>query len=148
MIGQKHLTIVEAWIELNKINNRIDLLEKTIITKFDISSSKLKEVLTQCSVVNNDRFINAIVAKEKGLPELSELYKAKKAWEEYIDNEIEITKATEPEICVAFLKEYKGETNKEISHELKDCSISTVKRLYAKYKGKTPPENDWFDDVK
>ena len=148
MITQKHLSIVEAWVELNKINNRIDLLEKTIITKFDISSSKLKEVLTQCSVVNNDRFINAIVAKEKGLPELSELYNTKKAWEEYIENEIEISKVTEPEICVAFLKEYKRKTNKEISHEMNDCSISKIKRLYALYKGKTPPENDWFNDVK
>lgn len=147
MITGKELTIVEAWKELNKINNKIDLLEKTILTKFDISANKLKDVLVHCSVVNNDRFINAIVAKDKGINELQELYMAKSDWEKYIMNEIENSKVSSPAICVAFLKEYKGNTNKEVS-EIMTCSISKVKRLYAEYKGKTPEKNEYFSHVK
>ena len=40
-----NLTIVEAWNELNKINNKINLLETLIETQYSIGSSKLKEIL-------------------------------------------------------------------------------------------------------
>ena len=74
MIIQKHLTIVEAWNELNKVLNEIQLKETLITTRMDIGANKLKEILTQCTVTNNDRFINAISSNDADLLRLRELY--------------------------------------------------------------------------
>lgn len=143
MITQKELTLIEAWDELNKVNNRIDLLETQIKLAGDISSSKLKEVLTQCSFSSNDKFINTIISKDARIPELYELKQAKIEYEKIVDNEINRTKLSQPAICVAFLKEYKKLKNNEIAKEM-DYSISQVKRYYAEYKGITPNDNSWF----
>jgi len=148
MITQKELTLVEAWNELNKVNNRIDLLETQMKLAGDISSSKLKEIMTQCSFSNNDRFINTIISNDKRIDEWVELRWAKVEYETIIENEINRTKLSEPAICIAFLKEYMKKTNEEVAKEM-GYSKSQVKRYYAEYKGRTPNDNSWFeDDVK
>lgn len=145
MITQKELTLIEAWDELNRVNNRIDFLETQIKLAGDISSSKLKEVLTQCSFSSNDKFINTIISKDARIPELYELKQAKIEYEKIVENEINRTKRSQPSICVAFLKEYEKLKNSEIAKKM-DYSISQVKRYYAEYKGITPDDNSWFED--
>lgn len=149
MIIQKHLTIVEAWNELNKVLNEIQLKETLITTRMDIGANKLKEILTQCTVTNNDRFINAISSNDADLLRLRELYDEQRAWETYIDNEMIISKLSQPAICIAFLKEYylkkdsKKMTWEEIAKNM-GYSIAQCKRYYYDYKGYTPSENSWF----
>lgn len=155
MILEKHLTIIEAWNELNKINNKIDLLETLVASEEDISASKLKEVMTQCSIVNNDKSINRIISKDSRKDELYALWDSQKAWEKYIRNEIKILKLTEPVICIAFLREYYIKKNnkkmswEEIAKEV-GYSIPQTKRFYYEdYKGRTPSDNSWDkNDVK
>lgn len=153
MIQGKQLTLVEAWNELNKANNRIDLLETLLSKKYDIGSSKLKEILTQCSIGKNDRFINTIISKDNEVIELGELYDARNAWETYIRNEIKIHKLSAPAICIAFLKEYylrddnKKMTWEDIAKEM-GYGIAQCRRYYDEYKGRTPKDNSYFMDVK
>ena len=146
MILEKQLTIIEAWNELNKINNQIDLLETLIATKLSIGSSKLKEILTKCSFTNNDKFINSIASKDDDVIKLRGLYDSRNAYENYIRNEISRTKLSEPAICVAFLKEYYiGDDNKrltwqDIAREM-GYSEKQCRRYYDEYKGATPIDN-------
>lgn len=147
MIQSKQLTLVEAWNELNKVNNRIDLLETQMSLAGDISSSKLKEIMTQCSFSKNDKFINTIISNDKRISEWFDLRMAKISYEEIVENEINRTKLSEPAICIAFLKEYMKKKNDEIAKEM-NFSISQVKRYYAEYKGRTPSDNSYFMDVK
>ena len=148
----EHLTIIEAWNELNKINNHIELLETKLKTNLDVSSSKLKEILTKCSIVNNDKFINSIAINDNDMIKLSGLYDSRNAYETYIRNEIKISKISSPAICVAFLKEYylrddnKKMTWVDISKEM-GFSIAQCRRYYEEYKGYTPKENEWFQDL-
>jgi len=148
----EHLSIIEAWNELNKINNHIELLETKIKTKFDIGSSKLKEILTKCSVVGNDKFINSIISQDKDIETLGNLYDSKYAYETYIRNEIRISKISTPAICIAFLKEYylkndnKRMTWDDIALEM-GYSSKQCKRFYDEYKGYTPKENSWEKDM-
>lgn len=147
MIQGKELTLVEAWNELNKVNNRIDLLETQMSLAGDISSSKLKEIMTQCSFSKNDKFINTIISNDKRISEWFDLRMAKISYEEIVENEINRTKLSEPAICIAFLKEYMKKKNDEIAKEM-SFSISQVKRYYAEYKGRAPSDNSYFMNVK
>lgn len=149
-----NLTIVEAWNELNKINNKINLLETLIETQGGIGSSKLKEILTGCSVTSNDKFINMITAKDTNTVELKKQYLLKNAYETYILNEIKFLKLSEPSLCVAFLKEYylKKDNKRylwdDIATEM-GFSVAQCRRYYDEYKGRTPSDNSWsIDDVK
>lgn len=146
MISQKHLTIVEAWNELNKVLNEIQLKETLIATRMDIKASQLKEILTQCTIVNNDRFINAISINDFDYLKLRELYEEQRAWETYIDNEMKISKLSQPAICIAFLKEYylkkddKKMTWEDIAKKM-GYSVRQCKRFYDEYRGRTPSDN-------
>ncbi len=140
MINKQDLTLVEAWNELNKVNNRIDLLEKQIATTYDISSSKLKDVMTQCSFSSADKHLNIIISKDERVSKWLDLRQARIDYERIVDNEINRTKLTEPALCIAFLKEYLKKKNDEIAKEM-NFSISQVKRYYAEYKGRTPYDN-------
>ena len=146
MISQRHLTLVEAWNELNKVLNEIQLKETLITTRMDIGANKLKEILTQCTVINNDKFINAISSNDADFLRLRELYEEQRAWETYIDNEMLISKLSQPVICIAFLKEYylkkddKKMTWEDISKKM-GYSIAQCKRFYDEYRGYTPSDN-------
>lgn len=149
-----NLTIVEAWNELNKINNKINLLETLIETQYSIGSSKLKEILTSCSVTSNDKFINMVTSKDANAIELKKQYLLKNAYENYILNEIKFLKLSEPSLCIAFLKEYSlKKDNKryswdDIAIEM-GFSVAQCRRYYDEYKGRTPSDNSWsIDDVK
>ena len=142
------MSLVEAWDELNKINIEIEFLETEIAKSNNISSSKLKEILVQCSISNNDKFINSLVSNDRRTSKLDSLYISQKNYEKYIRNKIKISKLTEPIICVAFLKEYYlKKDNKRMSYEdiAKEMgySVRQVKRYYSEYKGKTPSDNLW-----
>lgn len=142
------MSLVEAWDELNKINIEIEFLETEIAKSNNISSSKLKEILVQCSISNNDKFINSLVSNDRRTSKLDSLYISQKNYEKYIRNKIKISKLTEPIICVAFLKEYYlKKDNKRMSYEdiAKEMgySVRQVKRYYSEYKGKTPSDNSW-----
>lgn len=145
---QLNLTIIQAWHELNKINNKIDLLETETRTKLDISASKLKDILTQCSIIENDKFINSIAFKDNAIIKLGALYDSKHAYEKYIRNEIRLSKLSNPAICIAFLKEYylrddnKKMTWEDISKEM-GFSVRQCHRYYEEYKGYTPKNNVW-----
>lgn len=151
MIGE-HLTIIQAWNELNKINNDIQRVETLMDTRFDVGASKLKDVLVKSSIVANDKFINSIVANDNDRIKLDGLYNARNAYETYIRNEIIILKLSQPVICVAFLKEYylnddkKRMTWKDIAKEMK-FSIAQCKRYYDEYKGKSTKDNSWCNDL-
>ena len=146
MISQKHLTIVEAWNELNKVLNEIQLKETLIATRMGIKASQLKEILTQCTVTNNDKFINAISINDFDYLRLRELYEEQRAWETYIDNEMTVSKLSQPSVCIAFLKEYylkkddKKMTWEDISKKM-GYSVRQCKRFYNEYKGYTPSDN-------
>lgn len=148
MIQLETMSLVEAWNELNKINIEIEFLETEIAKSNNISSSKLKEILVQCSISNNDKFINSLVSNDRRTSKLDSLYISQKNYEKYIRNKIKISKLTEPIICVAFLKEYYlKKDNKRMSYEdiAKEMgySVRQVKRYYSEYKGKTPSDNSW-----
>ena len=141
-------SIVQAWDKLNKINNEIELIETLISTKFDIGSSKLKEILTACSTTKNDMFINSIISKDENIIKLSQLYQNKIGYENYIRKEISRMKMSEPALCIAFLREYYLKENhplswKEIADEM--ClSEKSCRRYYDEYCGKTPKNNTWI----
>lgn len=142
------MSLIKAWNELNKINIEIEFLETEIAKSLNISSSKLKEILVQCSISNNNKFINSLVSNDKRTSKLDSLYISQKNYEKYIRNKIKISKLTEPIICVAFLKEYYlKKDNKRMSYEdiAKEMgySVRQVKRYYSEYKGKTPSDNSW-----
>lgn len=150
MITQKGLTLIEAWDELNKTNNRIDLIEKQIATAFDISASKLKEVMTQCSFSSTDKHLNMIISKDERISQWFDLRQARIDYERIAHNELQRLKLTEPVICVAFLREYylkddnKKLTWEEIAKEM-GYSLPQVKRFYYEdYKGRTPKDNSYF----
>lgn len=148
------MTIIDYWNELNKINNKISLLETLLKTQYSIGSSKLKEILTNCSVSNSDKFINMITSKDENALDLREQYIRRNAYENYILNEIKILKLSEPSLCIAFLKEYSlKKDNKRYSWEdiAKEMgfSVAQCRRYYDEYKGRTPSDNSWsIDDVK
>lgn len=136
------MSLIQAWDELNKINNKINLKETLLSTRLDIGSMKLKEVVTSCSFNGNDKFINNIIANDEDAIMLRELYKAQRAYEIYVMNEIDRMKLSTPALCIAFLWEYKHEKWKDIA-ETMGYSERQCKRYYNEYKGKTPQDNSW-----
>lgn len=154
MVNGKELTLVEIWNEINKIENKIDFLKTQIANTYDISASKLKEVMTQCSFSSADKHINILISKDERVPRLLELEKARDEYKILAYNEKQRLKLTEPAICIAFLKEYclkddgKRMTWEDIAKEM-GYGIAQCRRYYDEYKGRTPKKNDWFtDDVK
>lgn len=152
MILEKHLTIIEAWNELNRILNHIQLLETQLASRLNIKASKLQEVMVQCSIVSNNGFINAIASKDEDYLTLQNLRKSQEAYERYIMNEIKINKLSQPALCVAFLKEYylKKDNKKMSWDDIADemgYSIRQCKRYYSEYKGLTPSDNTWKKDL-
>lgn len=152
MIHQKELTLIEVWNELNKVNIRIELIEKQIATAYDISASKIKDVMTQCSFSNTDKHLNMIIAKDERVIEWFDLRQAQIDYERIAHNELQRLKLTEPAICIAFLKEYylkkdnKKMTWEEIAKEM-GYSVRQCKRYYyEEYKGMTPLDNSWHNE--
>ena len=148
------MNLIKAWNELNKINNKINLLETLIEKHYDIGCSKLRDVLVNCSISSNDKFINMIISKDENALKLQEQYSLKVAYETYILNEIKILKLSEPRLCIAFLKEYSlKKDNKryswdDIAKEM-GFSVAQCRRYYDEYKGCTPSNNSWsIEDVK
>lgn len=145
MIEQVNLDLITAWNKLNKINNRIDLKKTLIATRTDIKANKLKEILVQCSVGNNDLIISLIHSNDKDIIELGELYMSKYGYEKFIFNEIKCMKASEEALCVGFLKEYEKLTWKKIAKRLNFSERQCQRYYYDDYlpkkKGITPKNN-------
>lgn len=141
------LTLIQAWDELNKKNNQISLKETLLASRLDIAAMKLKEIITSCTFNGNDKLINNIIANDEDAIALRELYKAQRAYEIYIMNEIDRMKLSTPILCIAFLKEYKHMTWGEIT-DVMGMSDRQVRRYYDEYKGKTPKDNSWSKPVK
>lgn len=145
MIEQVNLDLIGAWNELNRINNRMKLIEELIQVRYGISASKLKEVVIDVSFNSNDKFLNAVIFKEKEAPEYRELYKSRNAYENYVLDEIDRMKLSQPALCIAFLKEYKRLTWKQIAKEMnfseRQCQNYYYNEYLPKKKGKTPKNN-------
>lgn len=139
------LSLVQAWDELNKKNNLINLKETLLSSRLDIGAMKLKEIITSCTFNGNDKFINNIIANDEDAIALRELYIAKNAYEIYIMDEMNRTKLSAPALCIAFQREYQhkkwNEIAKFMGYEKKQCQ-----RYYAEYLGKTPQDNSWLKD--
>ena len=146
MINKQDLTLVEAWNELNKTMIRKELLEKQIATTYDISASKMREVMTQCSFSGADKHLNMIISKDERISQWFDLKQAQLDYERLAHDEMQRLKLTEPVICVAFLREYylkkdnKKMTWEEIAEEM-GYSTKQCKRFYDEYKGRTPKDN-------
>lgn len=110
------LSLIQAWDELNKINNIINLKETLLASRLDIGAMKLKEVITTCTFNGNDKLINNIIANDEDAISLRELYKSQKAYEIYIMNEVDRMKLSAPALCIAFLKEYQHKKWNEIAN--------------------------------
>jgi len=141
----EHLTIMQAWKELIGINYRINLFETLREVNGDIKSSKVKEILVKGGFISNNAMLNAIIKKDEYSDRLKGLYDSKKAYEDFIELEIERLKVSDIHLAVAFLKEYKKMKWNDIAKQL-DYSNAQVRRYYDEYKGKTPKDNDFFKD--
>lgn len=139
------MSLIQAWNELNKINNKINFKETLLSTRLDIGTMKLKEVITSCTFNGNDKLINNIITNDEDAITLRELYKAQRAYEIYIMDEINRMKLSSPALCIAFLREYQHKKWNEIAkffgYEKKQCQ-----RYYDEYLGKTPQDNNWLKD--
>ena len=138
------LTIMQAWNELKGIEYRINLFETLREVNGDIKSSKVKEILVKGGFVSNNAILNMITKQDQYTDRLKSLYDSKKAYEEFIEKEIDRLKITDIHIVVGFLKEYKKEKWKDISKQL-DYSVAQLKRYYSEYKGKTSKNNEIFE---
>lgn len=141
----EHLTIMQAWQELIGINYRIDLFETLREVNGDVKSSKVKEILTTGGFISNNAMLNAILKKDEYSDRLKSLYDSRKAYENFIEKEIDRLKITDINLAVAFLKEYKKLKWKEIAKQL-SYSEKQVRRYYDEYKGKTPKNNIFIKD--
>jgi hypothetical protein len=139
----EHLTIMQAWKELIGINYRIDLFETLRDVNGDVKASKVKEILVKGGFISNNAMLNTILKKDEYTDRLKGLYDSKKAYEDFIELEIERLKVSDIHLAVAFLKEYKKMKWKDIAKQL-DYSIAQVRRYYDEYKGKTPKNNEFF----
>lgn len=141
----EHLTIMQAWQELIGINYRIDLFETLREVNGDVKSSKVKEILTTGGFISNNAMLNTILKKDEYSDRLKSLYDSRKAYENFIEKEIERLKIADIHLAVAFLKEYKKLKWKEIAKQL-SYSEKQVRRYYDEYKGKTPKNNTFIKD--
>lgn len=141
----EELSIVEVWNRLNKIDNQIDYIQTEIANNYNISASKLKEVLVSCSSNANSNMINSIIRTDKLFTQLRKLYVDRNNCENYIYKEIDRMKLSEPALTIAFMKDYKRMTWNQIAKEM-DYSVAQVRRYCDEYKGKTPKNNNFVKD--
>lgn len=137
------MTIMQAWNELKGIEYRINLFETLRATNGDLKSSQIKEILVEGGFITSNEMLNIISKKDEYTERLQSLYQSKRAYEEFIENEIERLQISDIQIAVGFLKEYKGMKWKEISKKL-NYSIAQLKRFYNEYKGKTSKSNEFI----
>ena len=130
-----HMTIIQAWKEVVGINNKINLFETLRDINGNVKSSKAKEILVQGGFINSDSMINVIMKKDEYTDKLKSLYDSKKAYEEYIEKEIDRLKVTDIQLAVAFLKDYKKMKWQDIAKKL-SYSKAQIRRFYDEYKGK------------
>ena len=141
--AEKYMTVIEAWNELQKVLNNIDLIKTKLKCRTDIKASRLKEILVQCSIVDNSQFINAIIANDNDFLKLWQYNQEKCGYELFIQNEIKRLKVSDLELCILFLKEYKKLTWEEIEKEI-HYSVRKCKQVYYDYKEKA--EKVWHID--
>lgn len=152
MIQGKQLTLVEAWNELNKVTIRKEFIETQLAKAYDISASKVKEVMTQCSFSGADKHLNMIISKDERASEWFDLRQAELDYERLAHDEMQRLKISDPAICIAFLKEYylkkdnKKMTWEDIAKKM-GYSVRQCKRYYYEdYKGMTPYDNAWENE--
>ena len=131
----EHMTIIQAWQEVISLNNKINLFETLRDVNGDIKSSKAKEILVQGGFINSSSMLNIIMKKDEYTDKLKSLYESKKAYEEFIEKEIELLKIKDIQLAVAFLKDYKKMKWQDIAKRL-DYSKAQVRRYYDEYKRK------------
>ena len=132
----EHMTIIQAWQEVISLNNKINLFETLRDVNGDVKSSKAKEILVQGGFINSSSMLNVIMKKDEYTDKLKSLYESKKAYEEFIEKEIDLLKIKDIQLAVAFLKDYKKMKWKDISKRL-DYSDRQIRRFYMEYKEKT-----------
>lgn len=137
------MTIMQAWNELKGIEYRINLFETLREVNGDLKTSKIKEILVEGGFITNNEMLNIISKKDEYTERLQSLYQSKRAYEEFIENEIERLKISDIHIVVGFLKEYKKMKWRDISKKL-NYSIAQLKRFYSEYKGKTSESNKFI----
>ena len=113
-----YMTIIQAWGEIVGLNNKINLFETLREVNGDIKSSKVKEILVQGGFINSNSMLNIIMKKDEYTDRLKALYDSKRAYEEYIEREIDRLKVTDIQLAVAFLKDYKKMKWQDIAKRL------------------------------
>ena len=131
----EHMTIIQAWQEVISLNNKINLFETLRDVNGNVKSSKAKEILVQGGFINSSSMLNIIMKKDEYTDKLKSLYERKKAYEEFIEKEIDLLKIKDIQLAVAFLKDYKKMKWQEIAKRL-DYSKAQVRRYYDEYKEK------------
>ncbi len=105
-VKEQTLSLESCFSELQKIENKIELLETLRAIKGNtVKATRLKDVLVKGGRINNDALLNAIVGVDEHTEKLRELYKAKTAYENYMLNEIDRSKLYQPTIAIVFLKD-------------------------------------------
>ena len=130
-----YMTIIQAWGEIVGLNNKINLFETLREVNGDIKSSKVKEILVQGGFINSNSMLNIIMKKDEYTDRLKALYDSKRAYEEYIEREIDRLKVTDIQLAVAFLKDYKKMKWQDIAKRL-SYSKAQTRRFYDEYKEK------------
>ncbi len=128
-----YMTIIQAWGEIVGLNNKINLFETLREVNGDIKSSKVKEILVQGGFINSNSMLNIIMKKDEYTDRLKALYDSKRAYEEYIEREIDRLKVTDIQLAVAFLKDYKKMKWQDIAKRL-TYSKAQVRRYYDEYR--------------
>ncbi len=131
-----YMTIIQAWEEIIGLNNKINLFETLREVNGDVKSSKVKEILVQGGFINSNSMLNIIMKKDEYTDRLKSLYDSKKAYEDYIEKEIDRLRVTDIQLAVAFLKDYKKMKWKDIGKRL-NYSDRQIRRFYMEYKEKT-----------
>ena len=126
------MTIMQAWQEVLSLNNKINLYETLRAINGDVKSSKAKEILVKGGFVNSDSMANIIMKKDEYTDKLKALYDSKKAYEDFIEKEIDRLRVTDIQLAVAFLKDCKKMKWQEIAKRL-IYSKSQIRRYYEEY---------------
>lgn len=127
----ENITIFSAYSEIKAIERKIDLILTLRATTEGIKPNRLKEILVDGGFRENDIILNAIIKKDKYTESLNALYKSKKAYEEYIFDELKRLKLTEPQIEVKYYRDYLKMSWKDISKKT-HYSIRQCHNLYSK----------------
>lgn len=129
-----NLNIIEAWKELNKINNDIELLEG-IVKLNNPKFNKLKDLFISCSTSRENKFIDSISSDNEDVVRLKKKYFERNLYENYIYKEMERVKLSDIALAILFLKDYKKLTWEKIAY-LTNYSEKQVRRIYMGYKNK------------